>query len=153
MVITEQQQYRGPEICCRRRPREKKYFFVARSPLWQMAQPQMEHQHSAVRKRQPEAVYGSKQETFIGRDTTSSRVTLKLKCAANIYFWRRAQIFLLLMLQNLWTRGNLTQVAFFDGVLPRLHFQICNYPKCIRPYLHLEAGQFQICYIYTFFNF
>ena len=116
-----------------------------------MAQPQMGYQHSAVRKRRPEAVYGSKQETFIGRDTTSSRVTLELKCAANIYFWRRAQIFLLLMLQNLCTRGNLTQVAFFDGFCRGFIFKYVITQNASGPTFIWGLGNFKFV-IFTHFS-
>ena len=50
-------------------PAEKRFFLAAISLMADGAVPDGA---SAVRKRRPEAVCGSKQDTFIGRDTASS---------------------------------------------------------------------------------
>ena len=96
---------------------------------------------SRVRKRRLEAVRGSKRDTFIGRDTASSRCARfeTQMCSKQPALWICTHFFWKIFKLDQARGGKIWQAAFC-----RAFIQICNYPKCISPHLHLGAGQFQI---------
>ena len=105
----------------------EKYFLW---PVSLMADGTAQDGASTVRIRRREAVRGSNQDTFIERDTASSRADLNsnvpqttiFEDAANFFDFRNTAV------------GNLTGWVGFAFI------PICNYPKCILPYLPSSGG-------------